>query len=328
MFVFVYVCALLCLLCINVYSMDSSDDLIPHHALNRGVNLFQKDMKDILILQDPSLFDYGKKTVAISYDPTMVSSESFDTEQKSNFYQAGLTNFSGSVGGYGFKAEASYEQENKSKAQFKETNHYFVSTIDLPKATVSLNQGTITLTSDFIKALNAAITRGSREALTSVFDNFGTHIPTILTMGGKLSSRLNTHGYESFSSQSLRTAMKASISGSAWGVTAGVKSEMNKNIENSEEYKFVSNNEQRSILGGAQENFKDPERWMASLQSQKNWAVIKYNKVVPFYDYLDIEHKNKLDNTFDGFSKGDGYRNKYSEFMKTFTYQQRASMFK
>jgi hypothetical protein len=271
----------------------------------RNVVKFLKDKENDCADSNPVKVFYKKPKLSACFESSFSLEESQAKVQEAGIFNMGLglsVDHSALRNSFAMRAGYAYSNEKlKEKSVYKKqidiTSNYF-----LPKIELSFDYLKPCASNDFIKAVEHIFTlpiEQQFDRLLEILKTFGHFIPTSLTIGGRLFST-ETKKIETTSStenQLSEHAAEFKMAISTWTTEIGVEGKMNTqtSTKTEEQKKSEAHRLKMRAMGGEGAYINDLEKWIQSLAKYTNWALVKFDNLVPSISILPKDLFEKCD---------------------------------
>lgn len=229
------------------------------------------------------------------------------TEETASYVQAGFDRESASAGYAG--CSASFEREHKERhAQASDTKHIsMIGRSYYPRAKLFLEDCTAT-SQKFIDAVKDALkplpdTNASQAdidaavaALSTVFDAYGTAIPSEVTLGGQLVFVHTEDGTGTVNEDSAETTIRTAVSVKMGGAASDASFAIGTSTSSRLTATALASKSSFTGLGGDTTLVSSPAIWPPTVKPAANWAVIGRGKLRSVVELLPADLKARVYN--------------------------------
>lgn len=220
------------------------------------------------------------------------------TERTRNYFRNGFHKTAATASYMGVSASASYAHQETHQASSTGKMLYITVYYDVQRVRLSFEPGDldneIEPTDDFLRAIRSALAAKDPygELVDTVFKKYGQVFAKKVTLGGRLfiedEERMTATTDEKTTSDDVQAKVSASF-----GSFSGSASHETK-IETGTSSKDQSENKTYAVKRKGGDPAKLGEDWVLSLNNYERWTPIVLDGVVPIYDLLDDELRERV----------------------------------
>jgi hypothetical protein len=221
------------------------------------------------------------------------------TEETASYVKTGFDTEAASFGYAG--CSASFERQHKERQAKTRTQKklQIIGRSYYPRAELTLKECT-RVSPRFIAEVQAAVKSPTpTKALQAVLADYGTAIPTRVTLGGELymihQKDVNGKVDESSEETTVKGAVSVKVGGAESTASTSVGSASSQRITE----QSILERSQFTVQGGDVLLFTDAKKWPETLKNPNKWAVIRKSNMISTLELLDADLRKQAEDVWD-----------------------------